>query len=277
MDNESPSPAESLDDVYRSLFPTPGGDPIELPTREGKSYALTHATFAEKKAAIVKLVASIANRAPEIGYVVFRGDPNEAAIVDGAVVDDAIRSTIFPHVSFAVDRRSIDGLTVDFLIIGPNRNRPHVMRNSAGEFVVPFRGAANNIMAGRFELDNMYETRQVTSLRRELQRLSNDDDDSVGEFLAENDWGGLSETADPEFVYAIVPEVTRNTALQGFIQAPNLNMLFITIMQRTMQEFGEENWFVWTGGFTSGFYDDYAELYQSAREKHRIGNNSCLR
>jgi hypothetical protein len=271
MDNEPQSPTEALEAVYYSLFPTPDGKPIELPTREGKSYALTHANFMEKKAAVVKAVASIANRTDGFGYVVFRGAQDEAPVVDGAVVDDAIRAAVFPHVAFSVDRRVIDGLTIDFLIIGPNRNRPHVMRNSAGEFVVPFRGAANNIVAGRFELDNMYETRQITSLRRELQRLSSDNDDAVGDFLVEADWGGLLETTDPEFVYAIVPQETGNSALQKFVQSADLNMNFIKVMQRTMQEFGENNWFNWTGGFASDFYDHYAELYQRARDDHRIG------
>jgi hypothetical protein len=263
--------AETLDAVYRSVFPSEEGGPIELPTREGKEYALTHAMFAEKKPALVKVIAAIANRANDVGYIIFRGTQVEDDLVDGAVVDDAVRASVYPHVPLEVVRRTIHNRIVDFILVGPSQNRPHLMRNAGGEMIVPFRGAANNITAGRFEIDAMYQDRQVISLRRELQRLTGDNSDPVEEFLAEHDWGGLSETSDPEFLFAVVPEVQAGTPLAQLVQSPDAHSRVHAVWSDTIRADGDTDWFTAHGSFITGFHDHYLEAYQPAREEHRIG------
>lgn len=270
MDDLS-SAAESLEAVYASLFPVGDGDPVELPTREAKSYALTHANFVEKKAGLVKLIAAIANRTTDVGYIVFRGKQDEEERVDASVVDDAVRAAVYPHVPIEVTRRIIDNRVVDFVRIGPSRNRPHLMRNASGEMIIPFRGAANNITAGRFEIDAMYEERQVISLRRELSRLTGEQSDPVEEFLAENDWGGLSETMDPEFLFAVVPASPTGTPLAELVQSQNAHDRVYVVWHDTIRADGETDWFTPRGGLTTAFHDNYLEAYQSARGEHRIG------
>jgi hypothetical protein len=271
MEDDLSRAVESLENVYRSLFPSADGDPLELPTREGKAYALTHAAFAEKKGQLSKVIAAIANRTTEVGYVVCRGGAVEADLVDGAVVDDAVRATVYPHVPLSVTRQSIDGRTVDFIVIGPSRNRPHLMRNGGGEMIIPFRGAANNITAGRHEIDAMYEDRFVVQLRRNLQRLTGDLSDPVEDFLAQNDWGGLSETSDPEFVFAVVPQEHTKAPLLDLIQAPDAHARVQAVWSDTIRADGDTDWFTLHGSFVTGFHDDYLEAYQPARDDHRIG------
>lgn len=271
MDDNISRAAESLDEVYRSLFTSPDGNPLELPTREGKAYALTHTTFAEKKAALTKVIAAIANRTTEVGYVVCRGGPTEADLVDAAIVDDAVRAAVYPHVPLRVIRQGIDGRVVDFIVIGPSRNRPHLMRNAGGEMIIPFRGAANNITAGRFELDAMYEERFIVQLRRDLQRLAGDQTDPIEEFLAQNDWGGLSETSDAEFVFAVVPESLGTTPLADLIQSSDAHARVQAVWSDTIRADGDTDWFTLHGSFVTGFHDYYLEAYQPAHDDHRIG------
>lgn len=263
--------AESLEAVYTSLFPLGDGESVELPTREAKSYALTRVNFVEKKAGLVKLIAAIANRTTGVGYIVFRGEHDEEELVDAAIVDDAVRAAVYPHVTIEVTRRIIDNRVVDFVSIGPSRNRPHLMRNTSGEMIIPFRGAANNITAGRFEIDAMYEDRQVVSLRRELQRLTGEKSDPVEEFLAENDWGGLSEATDSEFLFAVVPASPTGTPLAELVQSRDAHTRVHAVWYDTIRADGETDWFTPRGGFVTGFHDDYLEANQPALDGHRIG------
>jgi hypothetical protein len=271
LDDELSRAAESLEMVYDSLFPNNGSIPIELPTRESKNYPLTDANFSAKKAALVKAIAAIANRTSGVGYIAFQGGEIEDGLVDGAVVDDAVRSIVFPHIPIEVIRTRLRKRIVDFVRIGPSTNRPHLMRNSAGELFIPFRGAANNITAGRFEIDAMYESRQIVSLRRELQRLSADDSDPVADFLAENDWGGLSETTDPEFVFAVVPRRSVGTPLAHLIQSSEAHTRLYAAWAETIRVVSESDWFTRDGDFITAFRDGYFEIYQPARDEHRIG------
>lgn len=257
--------------VYDALFP--GGAPtaIEYPDREGKAYALTRAGFEANREKLIKTIACIANRAKSVGYIVCRGAATEEALVDAALVDDAVRSKIFPHVPFELTRRNLDGLVVDFITID-TRHRPHLMLNSGGELVIPFRGAANNITAGRHELDRIYEERQLLALRQLLARADAPDEDPVERFLLEADWGGLSETQAQEFLFAIVPQHLEQRPLAEFVVAKDAHAIVHNIWLQAINVTGPSDWFAPEAGIVAGYHDDYFEIYQPSRfTGHRIG------
>lgn len=259
--------------IYDSVFPSAATltSTTERPDRETKSFALTRAAFDANRDKLVRTIACIANSAKSIGYILCRGGPNEDPLVDAAPVDDAVRSKVFPHVPFEITRQQIDGNIVDFITI-ETRNRPHFMMNSASELVVPFRGAANNITAGRHELDRIYEERQVLALRRLLARGGAPDEDPVEMFIAEVDWGGLSETQDQEFVFAVVPQDLGQTPLAEFICAKDAHAIVNNIWIQAMNVTGDSDWFARNAGIVTGYRDNYLEIYQpSAFQDHRIG------
>lgn len=271
MDHHLRPPGATLSSIYESVFLTNTAPPIELPDREGKSYALTRANFEEHRAKLVKLIACIANRANDVGYIVCRGDAQEANLVDGALVDDAVRSKVYPHVPFELTRENVGGRVVDFIVVS-SRNRPHLMTNAGGEMIIPFRGAANNITAGRHELDHMYEARQLVALRQLLARAAAPGENPVDQFLAEVDWGGLSETSDQEFVYAIVPQFLEDMPLGSLVDSKDAHAITNNIFHETIESAGVQDWFAQFGSFVTGRHDGYFEIYQpSAFEGHRIG------
>jgi hypothetical protein len=269
--NDLSRSAETYRSVYDRLFPAGAASPLELPDGEGKSYALTRANFDAHREKLVKTIATIANRTRDVGYIVCRGSTTEGPLVDGAIVDDAVRADVYPHVPLQVHRSEFDGHVVDIITVSP-ANRPHLMRNSSGEMIIPFRGAANNITAGRHELDRMYEERQVAALRRLLAKAGAPEDNPVDMFLNENDWGGLSETQDQEFVYAVVPRQPDQTPLDSFITANDAHAYAYNAFNATIDALGTHDWFAPLAGLVSHQGDGYLELYQPSRFKeHRMG------
>jgi hypothetical protein len=274
MNESMNSAAATYQAIYDSILPAPAAMSTwttERPDREAKSFALTRTAFDANRDELVKTIACIANSAKSTGYIVCRGGPIEDSLVDAAAVDDAVRSKVFPHLPLELTRHEIDGKVVDFITID-SRNRPHFMMNSGNELVVPFRGAANNITAGRDELDRIYEERQVLVLRRLLARAGAPDEDPVETFLAEVDWGGVSETQDQEFIFAIVPQDLEATPLAEFVSSKDAHTIVNNIWIQAMNVVGDSDWFARNAGIVTGYYDNYLEIYQPSKfQGHRIG------
>lgn len=271
-DDPQAQAVESLDQVYRTVFVDEGSPPRELPSREGKSYALTASMFRAKRDKIVKTIASLANHGADIAYIIFRGDKVEDDPVDPALVDDAIRSVIYPRITVEIVRSSIDGRVVDFVKVPATKNRPHLMKNTSDELILPVRGAANNSTAGRHELDAMYDERTLDLIRRALNvKVDRDPREATEDYLNEIDWGGVSESVDPEFVFAVVPAPIGGTPLKTFIDSRELHSVLFNAWTETITKENETDWFTLNGDFVTGYHDDYIEAYQPARDNHRIG------
>ena len=112
--NDHANPAATYRTIYDSVFhQLRSKTTTERPDREGKSFALTRAAFDAHRNKLIKTIACIANGAKSVGYLVCRGGSTQQDLVDGASVDDAIRSKIFPHVPLELERQNIDGNIVD--------------------------------------------------------------------------------------------------------------------------------------------------------------------
>ena len=91
-------------------------------------------------------------------------------------------------------------------------------------------------------------------------------------FLAEVDWGGLSETQDQEFVFAVVPQDLGQRPLAEFICAKDAHTIVNNIWIQAMNVTGDSDWFARNAGIVTGYRNNYLEIYQpSAFQDHRIG------
>jgi hypothetical protein len=228
-----------------------------------------------RKEKIIKTIAAMANRGFDVAYIVFRGDLASEAQIDAAELDDAIRKTLYPSVSVELEgRRIIDGFAVDFLRIAGGQNRPHFMRNASNEMTIPFRGAANNTMAARHELDEMYRERTIDLIRRALAGGSPavSDEDPVLTKLQEIDWGNASSATDPEFIFSLVPtRDDRARPLRDLIESRSAHVVVNNAVLQIVSKEASD----WLAGPTSDLVsaprEDYLEVWQPARDGHRIG------
>lgn len=90
--------------------------------------------------------------------------------------------------------------------------------------------------------------------------------------LAEADWGGLSETQDQEFVFAVVPQELGEQPLAELICAKDVHAIVNNIWIQVMNVTGDSDWFARNAGIVTGYRDNFLEIYQpSAFQDHRIG------
>ena len=98
------------------------------------------------------------------------------------------------------------------------------------------------------------------------------DEDPVEQFLAEVDWGGLAETEDQEFIFAVVPQDLSETPFAEFIHGKDIHARVNNIWLETMNLTGTSDWFARNAGIVTSYRDNLLEIYQpSAFEGHRIG------
>jgi hypothetical protein len=148
--------------IYNKLIVR--GEP-ELSNEEAKRYFLTTESFRVHRDRIVLTIAGIANTGLE-GAIVFRGPEQlPEPVLDGAVLDDAIRRVVHPRVDAFVLTQTIEGQRVDFIRVPESNRRPHIISLNDGRFAVPIRGVANNIAAARAELDEMYHAQHLAFIR----------------------------------------------------------------------------------------------------------------
>lgn len=148
------------------------------------------------------------------------------------------------------------------------------MRNASSEMTIPFRGSANNTMAARHELDEMYRERTIDMIRRALAVTSPgaSDEDPVLTKLQEIDWGNASSATDPEFIFAVVPTRDDNAKpLRSLVESRSAHAVVNNaVLQIVTKEPSD-----WLAGpiadLVSAPREDHLEAWQPARNGHRIG------